>query len=303
MTTSSPSSVDNPNLAIRPVNSVVNSGYGWRIHPITHTKKHHDGLDMAIATGTPVLAAASGTVLKIRTDTTPGKGYGNMITLDHGNGWTTGYAHLSKILCKVGDEISPGQKIGLVGTTGGSTGPHLHFEVRANGAPQDPRDFLPPLPAKDAVSGVLDRPSPPWTVRPQTPAEHYLMARVELFLETDRLATLSDENKALEERMLHPGAPWSSFDEAKLTANRHALATARDRRRKLAAVANDWQEQATTAEYLEALNQAFIAQWNFNAKAAQVPYPLLQRDKDQLAALNYLKGQLKDFLHEQLQGV
>jgi len=258
---------------------------------------------MAIAKGTPVLAAASGAVLKIRTDTTPGKGYGNMITIDHGNGWTTAYAHLSKILCKVGDEISAGQKIGLVGTTGGSTGPHLHFEVRANGVPQDPRDFLPPLPAKDAVAGVMDRPSPPWTVRPKTPAETYLYARVDLFLENDLWAKLMDENKVLEERMLNPTSPWTSFDETKLAANRRALQKNRERRAKLAAIASDWRQKATTVEYLEALNQAFIAQWNFNAKADQVPYPLLQRDKDQLAALNYLKGQLKDHLHDQLQGV
>lgn len=99
----------------------------------------HYGIDIAAPVGTPVYAAATGQVTYAGWAGT----YGRLIVIDHGNGVETRYAHNSQIFVRVGDEVQPGQRIALVGNTGNSTGPHLHFEVRVNDEPQDPLDWLP----------------------------------------------------------------------------------------------------------------------------------------------------------------
>ncbi|MHB0985838.1 MAG: M23 family metallopeptidase [Sulfuricella sp.] len=114
------------------------SNYGWRIDPFTGQKAYHEGVDFMADTGAPIYAAGGGIV--VYSDTYAG--YGNMIEIDHGNGLISRYAHTSKMLVKVGDVVMKGQKIGAVGSTGRSTGPHLHFEVRYRGAPQNPEHYL-----------------------------------------------------------------------------------------------------------------------------------------------------------------
>lgn len=124
-----------------PVNSRTTfSGFGMRFHPIYKRYKMHEGLDMAGSTGDPVYAAGKGKV----THAGWNGGYGNMIIIDHGNGYKTYYGHLSKILVKEGEWVSKGQKIGLVGSTGLSTSSHLHFEVRLNDKPTDPLYYIEP---------------------------------------------------------------------------------------------------------------------------------------------------------------
>lgn len=114
------------------------SPFGWRIDPFTAKSALHTGLDFQAETGTPIMAAAGGLV--VTQEYNPG--YGNMIEVDHGNNLLSRYAHASKVFVKKGDLIKRGQKIAEVGTTGRSTGPHLHFEVLVQGVPQDPQKFL-----------------------------------------------------------------------------------------------------------------------------------------------------------------
>jgi murein DD-endopeptidase MepM/ murein hydrolase activator NlpD len=114
------------------------SNYGWRIDPFTGQKSFHEGIDFPAEVGTPVVAAASGKV--IFADVHPQ--YGKMIEIDHGNGLVSRYAHASVLLVKEGELVVRGQQVARVGTTGRSTGPHLHFEVRLNGVPQNPARFL-----------------------------------------------------------------------------------------------------------------------------------------------------------------
>ena len=114
------------------------SNFGWRIDPFNGVRAFHEGMDFMAEVGTLARAAAGGVV--IYSDFHPQ--YGNMIEIDHGNGLVTRYAHLLKRLAKVGDVVMSGGKIGAVGNTGRSTGPHLHFEVRQNGAPLNPVRFL-----------------------------------------------------------------------------------------------------------------------------------------------------------------
>lgn len=114
------------------------SNFGYRIDPFTGTQTFHEGIDFPAEVGTVVTATASGKVTFA--DVHPE--YGKMIEIDHGNGLTTRYAHASKLLVKVGDLVLRGQEVATVGTTGRSTGPHLHYEVRLNGAPQNPARFL-----------------------------------------------------------------------------------------------------------------------------------------------------------------
>jgi len=110
------------------------SRFGWRIHPIFHTRKLHTGVDLASPTGTPIYAAGDGIVEHAGWE----NGYGNFTMIKHVNGYETGYGHQSKLLVKVGDRVRQGQVIGLVGSTGNSTGSHLHFEIRINGNFVDP---------------------------------------------------------------------------------------------------------------------------------------------------------------------
>lgn len=116
----------------------IGSSFGWRIDPLTGQSALHTGLDFPADTGTPILSAAGGVV--VTQEFHPA--YGNMIEVDHGNQLVTRYAHASKTWVKQGDLVRRGQKIAEVGTTGRSTGPHLHFEVLVQGIPQDPQKFL-----------------------------------------------------------------------------------------------------------------------------------------------------------------
>ncbi len=117
-----------------PVEGTVSSGYGWRVHPIFHTPEFHTGIDIAASWGAPVEAADDGTV--IFTGEMPANG--KLIVLNHGNGVSTTYSHLSSYDVRVGDRVRRGQVIGRVGSTGWSTGPHLFFELRQDGQPLDP---------------------------------------------------------------------------------------------------------------------------------------------------------------------
>ncbi|MCX6372704.1 MAG: M23 family metallopeptidase [Actinobacteria bacterium] len=121
-----------------PVNASVGSPFGWRIHPILGYRKFHTGIDLGVAYGTPIHAADSGTVIYA----TWMGGYGNVIIIDHGRGISTLYAHQSSLAVGTGTRVVRGQVIGYVGSTGFSTGPHLHFEVRVNGNPVDPMGYL-----------------------------------------------------------------------------------------------------------------------------------------------------------------
>lgn len=116
----------------------LGSVFGWRIDPFTGTSALHTGLDYQAQTGTPIYSAAGGLVVSQEFH----PAYGNMVEVDHGNELITRYAHASKIFVKKGDLIKRGQKIAEVGTSGRSTGAHLHFEVLVRGIPQDPQKFL-----------------------------------------------------------------------------------------------------------------------------------------------------------------
>jgi murein DD-endopeptidase MepM/ murein hydrolase activator NlpD len=118
--------------------SHLGSAFGWRVDPFTGRSALHSGLDFQADPGTPILAAAGGVVVVQEYH----PGFGNMVEIDHGNGLITRYAHASATFVKKGDLVKRGQKIAAVGSTGRSTGPHLHFEVLADGTPQDPQKFL-----------------------------------------------------------------------------------------------------------------------------------------------------------------
>jgi murein DD-endopeptidase MepM/ murein hydrolase activator NlpD len=116
----------------------IGSGFGWRSDPFTGQMTRHEGIDFAAPTGTPIHAAAGGVVLTAERHPE----YGNVVEIDHGNQLMTRYAHASRIVVKAGDLIKRGQKIAEVGSTGRSTGPHLHFEVHSKGVAQNPSKFL-----------------------------------------------------------------------------------------------------------------------------------------------------------------
>ncbi len=116
----------------------ISSRFGERIHPITGEKKHHNGMDIAANSGTAVFAADGGRVVLAEWY----GGYGNCIMIEHGNGYKTLYGHLSYIGVREGQYVNQGDTIGQVGSTGNSTGPHLHFEVYANGNRIDPEQFF-----------------------------------------------------------------------------------------------------------------------------------------------------------------
>lgn len=123
------------------------SNYGYRLDPITGRNSFHTGVDLIAPPGTTVVAAAGGVVSAAGLIAE----YGNIVDVDHDNGLTSRYAHLSKFLVKVGDVVMKGQTIALVGATGRVTGPHLHFEVRENGIPLNPNKFLSLGTKSDAV--------------------------------------------------------------------------------------------------------------------------------------------------------
>lgn len=127
---------------VLPVNALWNaSAYGWRTDPFTQQRAMHEGVDFSAQVGTPVVAAANGVVISAERHPE----YGNLIEIDHGNDYTSRYAHASVLRVKVGQLVKRGQHIADVGTTGRSTGPHLHFEVRYKGASVNPARFLPRL--------------------------------------------------------------------------------------------------------------------------------------------------------------
>jgi murein DD-endopeptidase MepM/ murein hydrolase activator NlpD len=129
-------------IMLWPSNSstMITSAFGNRYHPVTGVYKMHTGIDIGAAYGTSILAANKGTVIVAGWD----NAYGNCIIIDHGGGITTLYGHSSKLCVSVGQTVSKGEVIGKVGSTGLSTGPHLHFEVRKNGAPVNPLSYVSP---------------------------------------------------------------------------------------------------------------------------------------------------------------
>ncbi|MDY7540536.1 M23 family metallopeptidase [Undibacterium sp. RTI2.1] len=124
---------------ITPVNVSYNaSGFGWRLDPFSGRSAFHEGIDFPAPTGTPIVAAAGGVVIAAEFHPE----FGNMIDIDHGGEIITRYAHTSKVYVKVGDIVKRGQHIADIGSTGRSTGAHLHFEVHVKGIPQNPHKFL-----------------------------------------------------------------------------------------------------------------------------------------------------------------
>ncbi len=152
-----------------PVHGVLTSGYGWRVNPLTKNgMEFHHGFDLGVPIGTPVRAVGAGTIVYAKWGTGRYFGYGNFVVLDNGFGITTIYAHNSKILVKVGQHVVRGQVISLSGSTGMSTGPHVHFGILVNGVPVNPGLFIavPPLQAFKAwlaanESGLVAE----WTAR------------------------------------------------------------------------------------------------------------------------------------------
>ena len=121
-----------------PVVAPITSDFGWRIHPIYGTRRLNAGTDFGVDEGTPVHAADGGVVVEAGWVS----GYGYTVIIDHGNGMSTLYAHNSEVAVSPGQTVSKGQVVSYSGNTGGSTGPHLHFEVRINGEPTDPMGYL-----------------------------------------------------------------------------------------------------------------------------------------------------------------
>ena len=130
----------------------ITSGFGYRADPFTGGGAFHPGLDFRGAFGAPIHAAADGTVSFVGQI----RGYGNVVEVSHGNGLLTRYAHMSKTMAKVGQKVTAGDVIGAIGSTGRSTGPHLHFEVRINGSVVNPRPFLENAPhVLEEARGIL----------------------------------------------------------------------------------------------------------------------------------------------------
>ncbi|BCR04388.1 peptidase M24 [Desulfuromonas versatilis] len=121
-----------------PVKGWVTSAFGVRRDPFNGARKMHEGVDIASRTGTPVFATADGIVTQAETVS----GYGKLVVVDHGYGFKTYYGHNSKLFVKVGQRVKRGEKVAAVGNTGRSTGPHVHYEVRRNGVPLNPRKYL-----------------------------------------------------------------------------------------------------------------------------------------------------------------
>lgn len=124
--------------SIWPVNGSITSGFGWRNSPWEDGSELHPGIDIATNMGTPVVATADGEVVKSGWS----GGYGNIVQINHGNGIETIYGHNSQIAVSVGQSVRKGQVISYAGSTGRSTGPHVHYEVRVNGSAVDPMKYL-----------------------------------------------------------------------------------------------------------------------------------------------------------------
>lgn len=124
--------------SIWPTRGWISSRFGHRVSPFTNQKEFHRGLDICTKMNTPIIAPADGVVASSKTD----YGYGKVLSINHGYGLKTRYAHLSKVLVKRGQHIKRGDKIALVGNTGRSTGPHLHYEVKLKGVQVDPYRYI-----------------------------------------------------------------------------------------------------------------------------------------------------------------
>lgn len=125
--------------SIFPTSGHVSSPFAQaRLHPIFNIRMPHEGIDISAPMGTPIIAAAAGVVVEVGNES----GYGNLITIDHGNGVVTRYGHCSRIVARVGQRVQRGDRIAYVGSTGISTGPHLHYEVIVNGKPVNPRKYI-----------------------------------------------------------------------------------------------------------------------------------------------------------------
>ncbi|GAA4770357.1 M23 family metallopeptidase [Stakelama sediminis] len=122
-------------MMMMPVQGRITSGFGMRMHPLLHVMRMHDGIDIAAPRGTPIHAATDGTIVFAGR----ASGYGNFVRLKYRDGYSTGYGHMRKIAVHAGERVKRGDVIGYVGSTGLSTGPHLHFELRKNGRPINPR--------------------------------------------------------------------------------------------------------------------------------------------------------------------
>ncbi len=141
---------------VQPVNVTYNaSGFGWRFDPFNGRSTFHEGIDFPASVGTPIVAAAGGVVIAAEYH----HEFGNMLDIDHGNDIVTRYAHASRLLMKVGDIVQRGQHVADIGSTGRSTGAHLHFEVLVKGVAQDPNKFLAAgaSQAKQAALATLDK--------------------------------------------------------------------------------------------------------------------------------------------------
>ena len=135
-----PGMIDDPNAipAIWPVHGRVTAGFGERMDPFSGEEAFHPGIDIADPIGTDVVSTGDGLVIEAE----PDAGYGRSILIDHGDGITTRYAHLSRIFVVVGEQVKQGEIIGAIGVSGRTTGPHLHYEVRIHGIPVNPARFL-----------------------------------------------------------------------------------------------------------------------------------------------------------------
>lgn len=135
-----PGMLDDPRAipSIWPVRGRITAGFGERMDPFSGEEAFHPGIDIADPVGTDVVATGDGLVIQAE----PDAGYGRSILIDHGDGIATRYAHLSRIFVVLGEQVKQGEIIGAIGTTGRSTGPHLHYEVRIHAAPVNPYRFL-----------------------------------------------------------------------------------------------------------------------------------------------------------------
>ena len=132
--------------AIAPASILAGLDPGYRMHPVDHVPNSHTGIDVAASTGVPIYAARGGQVIMSEYGAGANWSYGNFVVIDHGDGTTTLYAHMSSRAVSEGQMVSQGQTIGAVGDTGNTSGPHLHYEVRRNGQRTDPEAYYPNLP-------------------------------------------------------------------------------------------------------------------------------------------------------------
>ncbi|HTT10179.1 MAG TPA: M23 family metallopeptidase [Burkholderiaceae bacterium] len=181
----------------------VGSGYGMRTDPFTGQLTMHAGIDFAAPIGTPIYAAAGGVVISAETHPF----YGNAVTIDHGNDISTLYAHASKLVVKTGDIVKRGQKIAEVGTTGRSTGPHLHFEVHVKGQAQNPAKFLAQQKGNSPLAGLAAAPAPKPARKAEVAAAPKPAAVVETAPPADKEQPRAPAQPAVQDAPAAPVAP------------------------------------------------------------------------------------------------